>query len=32
MSATVFESLKTAFVEPEATFAWNVLHRLCTCL
>ena len=28
MSATVFESMKTALVEPETAFEWKVIHRL----
>jgi len=28
MSASVFESLKTALVEPETAFEWKVFHRL----
>jgi len=28
MSASVFESLKTALVEPETAFEWKVIHRL----
>ena len=28
MSASVFESMKTALVEPETAFEWKVIHRL----